>query len=144
MWRRRGSEEGEAGRRVQEVRTQTPRSGFTDGRTDGRFVENQAPECGVRFHAQISSSTVGPRKSPRNVEVSRVVGKRARRFRQNVFFVRVCVIGWLVASPANGLAGQTDNRFFLIVLLVLFIFCILVRRATSFSFLNLSFFWETR
>jgi hypothetical protein len=30
LWRRRGSEEGEAGRRVQEVQTQTPRSGFTD------------------------------------------------------------------------------------------------------------------
>jgi hypothetical protein len=42
---------------------------------DGRFAENQTPECGVRFHARISSSTVGPRKSPRNVQVSRDVDR---------------------------------------------------------------------
>jgi hypothetical protein len=71
---------------------------------DGRFVKNQTPECGVKFHAWISSSTVGPRKSPRNVQVSRdvdrpvtikarvkenffVLAKPARRFRQNVFFL---------------------------------------------------------
>jgi hypothetical protein len=38
---------------------------------DGRFAENQTPECGVRFHARISSSTVGPR----NVQVSRDVDR---------------------------------------------------------------------
>jgi hypothetical protein len=42
---------------------------------DGRFAENQTPECGVKFHARISSSTVGPRKSPRNVQVSRDVNR---------------------------------------------------------------------
>ncbi|KAH0819801.1 hypothetical protein GEV33_002990 [Tenebrio molitor] len=42
---------------------------------DGRFVKNQTPECGVKFHARISSSTVGPRKSPRNVQVSRDVDR---------------------------------------------------------------------
>jgi hypothetical protein len=59
VWRRRGSEEGEAGRRVQEVQTQTPRSGFTDPRRTVREEPN----------ARISSSTV----SPRNVQVSRDV-----------------------------------------------------------------------
>jgi hypothetical protein len=70
---RKGYEEDGAERRVQEVRTQTPRSGFTDPRWKVRG--DQAPECGVRFHARISSSTVGPRKSPKNVEVSRVVDR---------------------------------------------------------------------
>jgi hypothetical protein len=42
---------------------------------DGRFVKNQTPECGVKFHARISSSTVGPRKSPRKVQVSRDVDR---------------------------------------------------------------------
>jgi hypothetical protein len=69
VWRRRAFEEGEAGRRVQEVQTQ--RSGFTDG----RFAENLTPERGVRFHARISSFTVGPRKSARNVQVSREVDR---------------------------------------------------------------------
>jgi hypothetical protein len=104
VWRRRGSEEGEAGRRVQQGRKTKPRRRGADLRIpDGRFAKNQTPECGVKFHARISSSTVGPRKSPRNVKVSRdvdrpvpikakvieknlVFGKPARRFRQNVFF----------------------------------------------------------
>jgi hypothetical protein len=38
---------------------------------DGRFMKNQTPECGVKFHAWISSSTVGPR----NVQVSRDVDR---------------------------------------------------------------------
>jgi hypothetical protein len=42
---------------------------------DGRFVKNQTPECGVKFHARISSSTMGPRKSPRKVQVSRDVDR---------------------------------------------------------------------
>ncbi|KAJ3636455.1 hypothetical protein MTP99_000002 [Tenebrio molitor] len=69
VWRRRESEEGEAGRKVQGVRTQTPRSGFSDPRRKVRGEPNA--ECGVRFHAQISSSTVGPR----NVQVSRHVDR---------------------------------------------------------------------
>jgi hypothetical protein len=44
VWRRRGSEEGEAGRRVQEVQTQTPRSGFADPRRKVR----KEPNTGVR------------------------------------------------------------------------------------------------
>jgi hypothetical protein len=44
VWRRRGSEEGEAGRRIQEVQTQTPRSRFTDPRRKVREV----PNAGVR------------------------------------------------------------------------------------------------
>jgi hypothetical protein len=42
---------------------------------DGRFVENRTPECGVRFHARISSSTMGSRKSPRIVQNSRDVDR---------------------------------------------------------------------
>jgi hypothetical protein len=34
------------------------------------FAENRTPEYGLRFHARISSSTVGPRKSPRDVQIS--------------------------------------------------------------------------
>jgi hypothetical protein len=44
VWRRRGSEEGEAGRRVQEVQIQTPRSEFTDPRQKVR----EKPNPGVR------------------------------------------------------------------------------------------------
>jgi hypothetical protein len=44
LWRRQGSEGGEAGRRVQEVQTQTPRSGLTDPR---RKVRGE-PNAGVR------------------------------------------------------------------------------------------------
>jgi hypothetical protein len=40
VWRRRGSEECEAGRRVQEVQTQTPRSGFGDPRRKVREEPN--------------------------------------------------------------------------------------------------------
>jgi hypothetical protein len=58
--KRRGSEEGEAGRKVQGVQTQTPRSGFADPPRKVRGELNA--ESGVRFHARISSSTVGPRK----------------------------------------------------------------------------------
>jgi hypothetical protein len=43
VWRRRGSEEGEAERRVQEVQTQMPRSGFTDPRRKVR----EEPNAGV-------------------------------------------------------------------------------------------------
>jgi hypothetical protein len=76
VWRRRGSEEGEAGRRVQQGRKTKHRRRGADLRIpDGRFAKNQTPECGVKFHARISSSTVGPRKSPRNVKVSRDVDR---------------------------------------------------------------------
>jgi hypothetical protein len=88
----------------EESRKSKPRLRGADLRIpDGRFVKNQTPECGVKFHARISSSTVGPRKFPRKVQVSRdvdrpvtikarvienflVFAKPARRFRQNVFF----------------------------------------------------------
>ncbi|KAH0818975.1 hypothetical protein GEV33_003816 [Tenebrio molitor] len=57
---------------------------------DGRFVKNQTPECGVKFHARISSSTVGPRKSPRKVQVSRDVDRpvtiKARVIEKNFSF----------------------------------------------------------
>jgi hypothetical protein len=63
----------------EESRKAKPRRRGTDLRIrDGRFAENQTPECGVRFHARISSSTVGPRKSPRNVQVSRDVDRPVR------------------------------------------------------------------
>jgi hypothetical protein len=95
VWRRRGSEEGEAGWRVQEVQTQTPRSGFTDPR---RKVRGE-PNAGVRSQIPRPDFVVhrGPeerlglqrRRPPRDdQDQSRflVFGKRARRFRQNVSF----------------------------------------------------------
>jgi hypothetical protein len=44
VWRRRGSEEGGAGGRIQEVQTQTPRSEFADPRRKVR----EEPNAGVR------------------------------------------------------------------------------------------------
>ncbi|KAJ3623498.1 hypothetical protein MTP99_019720 [Tenebrio molitor] len=69
VWRRRGSEEGEAGRRVQEVRTQTPRSGFTDLRPKVRGesnagVRSQIPRpdfVGHRGHEEVPEE---PSRSP--------------------------------------------------------------------------------
>jgi hypothetical protein len=53
----------------EESRKSKPRRRGADLRiTDGRFVKNQTPECGIKYHAWISSSTVGQRKSPRNVQ----------------------------------------------------------------------------
>jgi hypothetical protein len=49
----------------EESRKSKPRRRGADLRIpDGRFVKNQTPECGAKFHAWISSSTVDPRKSP--------------------------------------------------------------------------------
>jgi hypothetical protein len=76
---RKGCEDVEGPKRVrleEESRKAKPRRRRADLRIpDGRFVKNQTPECGVKFHARISSSTVGPRKSPRNVQVSRDVDR---------------------------------------------------------------------
>ncbi|KAH0814246.1 hypothetical protein GEV33_008545 [Tenebrio molitor] len=56
----------------EESRKSKPRRRGADLRIpDGRFVKNQTPECGVKFHAWISLSTVGPRK----VQVSRDVDR---------------------------------------------------------------------
>jgi hypothetical protein len=73
----RGDVEGPKRVRLEEEsRESKPRRRGADLRIpDGRFAENQTPECGVRFHARISSSTVSPRKSPRNVQVSRDVDR---------------------------------------------------------------------
>jgi hypothetical protein len=66
---RKGCGDVEGPKRVrleEESRKSKPRRRGADLRiTDGRFVKNQTLECGVKFHAWISSSTVGPRKSPR-------------------------------------------------------------------------------
>jgi hypothetical protein len=145
VWRRRGSEEGEAGRRVQEVQTQS--QGADLRIPDGRFAENQTPECGVKFHARISSSTVGPRKSRRNVQICRDVDRpvtiKARviewifSFReastsfQNVFFVRVWVGDLACKRPVR---PTTDffNRSFSIYILG-------PRPLRDFFYLNFSF-----
>jgi hypothetical protein len=73
VWRRRGSEEGEAGRRVQEVQTQTPRSGFTDPR---RKVRGE-PNAGVRSQIPRLDFVVyrGPEEVPEKVQVSRDVDR---------------------------------------------------------------------
>jgi hypothetical protein len=73
VWRRRGSEEGEAGRRVQEVQTQTPRSGFTDPRRKVR----EEPNAGVRSQIPRLDFVVyrGPEEVPEKVQVSRDVDR---------------------------------------------------------------------
>jgi hypothetical protein len=150
-----GDVEGSKSVRLEEEsRKSKPRRRGADlGIPDGRFVKNQTSKCGVKFHAWISSSTVGPRKSPRKVQVSRDVDRpvtiKARvienffSFREasasfqaeRFFFVRIRVIGVLVTSPANSFFFCKSSCLF-----YSFIFCVLVRRATSFSILNLAFF----
>ncbi|KAH0818146.1 hypothetical protein GEV33_004645 [Tenebrio molitor] len=73
VWRRRGSEEGEAGRRVQEVQTQTPRSGFTDP----RWKVREKPNAGVRSQIPRLDFVVyrGPEEVPEKVPVSRDVDR---------------------------------------------------------------------
>jgi hypothetical protein len=62
VWRRRGFEEGEAGRRVQEVQTQTLRSGLADPRRKVR----EEPNAGVRSQIRRPDFVVhrGPEESP--------------------------------------------------------------------------------
>jgi hypothetical protein len=62
VWKRRGSEEGEAGRRIQEVQTQTPGSGFTDPR---RKVRGE-PDAGERSQIPRPDFVVhrGPEERP--------------------------------------------------------------------------------
>jgi hypothetical protein len=72
----------------EESRKSKPRRRGVDLRIpDGRFVKNQTPECGVKFHARISSSTV----CPRNVQVSRDVDRPVTikaRVIENIFCFR--------------------------------------------------------
>jgi hypothetical protein len=101
---RKGCEDVEGPKRVrleEESRKAKPRRRRADLRIpDGRFVKNQTPECGVKFHARISSPIVGPRKVQVSRDVDRPVTIKARviekifsfreagrRFRQNVFFL---------------------------------------------------------
>jgi hypothetical protein len=91
---RKGCGDVEGPKRVrleEESRKSNPRRREADlWIADGRFVKNQTPECGDKFHARISSSTVGPRKSPRNVQVSRDVDRpvtiKARVIEKNFSF----------------------------------------------------------
>ncbi|KAH0814131.1 hypothetical protein GEV33_008660 [Tenebrio molitor] len=60
----KGCGDVEGPKRVRLEEESKPRRRGADlGIPDGRFVKNQTPECGVKFHAWISSFTVGPRKS---------------------------------------------------------------------------------
>jgi hypothetical protein len=72
---RKGCADVEGPKRVRlegESRKSKPRLQGADLRIpDGRFAKNQTLECGVRFLARISSSTVGSR----NVQVSRDVDR---------------------------------------------------------------------
>ncbi|KAH0815101.1 hypothetical protein GEV33_007690 [Tenebrio molitor] len=68
VWRRRGSEEGEAGRRVQEVRTQTPRSGFTDLRPKVRRSAESNSTPGFRRPAWARGSPRGTIQVSRDVD----------------------------------------------------------------------------
>jgi hypothetical protein len=138
----------------EESRKSKPRRRGADLRIpDGRFVKNQTPECGVKFHAQISSSTVGPRNVQVPRDVDRPVTIKARVIEKNFSFreasasfqaERFFLFGFELSNMQT--AGQSDNSFFCksSCLFYFFIFCVLVRRATSFSFRILLFFWETR
>jgi hypothetical protein len=75
--RHRGSEEGEAGRRVQEVQTQTPRSGSTDPR---RKVRGE-PNAGVR--SQIPRPDFVVHRGPKEVPEERPDLQRRRPPRDN-------------------------------------------------------------
>ncbi|KAH0817062.1 hypothetical protein GEV33_005729 [Tenebrio molitor] len=101
---RKGCEDVEGPKRVrleEESRKAKPRRRRADLRIpDGRFVKNQTPECGVKFHARISSPIVGPRKVQVSRDVDRPVTIKARA--ERFFFVRIRVIDLLVTSPANG------------------------------------------
>ncbi|KAJ3623563.1 hypothetical protein MTP99_019782 [Tenebrio molitor] len=72
---------------------------------EGRFVKNQTPECGVKFHARISSSIVGPRKSPRKGQVSRdidcPVTIKARAI-ENIFGFREASASFQAELGADG------------------------------------------
>jgi hypothetical protein len=77
VWRRRGSEEVEAGRRVQEVQTQTPRSGFTNPR---RKVRGE-PNAGVR--RQIPRPDFVVQRGPEEVPKKRPGLQRRRPLRDD-------------------------------------------------------------
>jgi hypothetical protein len=138
---RKGCGDVEGPKRVrleEESRKAKPRRRGADLRIpDGRFAENRTPECGVKFHAWISSSTVGPRKSPRKVQVSRdvdrpvtikatviekkiVFAKPARRFRR-VYGVSpqpfrrgrfAAAVSPPVVSPLGQFAAAVSPRLF--------------------------------
>jgi hypothetical protein len=138
VWRRRGFEEGEAGRRVQEVQTQSPRSGFTDPR---RKVRGD-PNAGVRSQIPRPEFVVhrGPEEVPQDrPDLQRSFQEASASFQAERFF--------LFGSAAD-LACKRQVKpitvFFVIVLILFLIFWVSVRRMTSFSFRILLFFWETR
>jgi hypothetical protein len=138
---RKGCGDVEGPKRVrleEKSRKSKPRRRGADLRIpDGRFAKNQTPECGVKFHARISSSTVGPRKFPRNVQVSRDVDRpvtiKARVIEKNFSFreasasfqaERFFLFG-LSYRSAGDLACERPVRLitvFLVRVLVYFIF----------------------
>jgi hypothetical protein len=125
---------------------------------DERFVKNQTPECGVKFHARISSSTVGQRKSLRNVQVSRDVDRPVTikaRVIEKIFSFREASASFqaerfFLFGLSYPSAGDLACKRPVMPITVFFcknsclfdfiIFCVFVRRATSFSILNLAFF----
>jgi hypothetical protein len=156
--RRRGSEEGEAGGRIQEVQTQTPRSEFADPRRKVR----EEPNAGVR--SQIPRPDFVVHRGPEEVPEERPGLQRRRPprddqgqgDRKNFFSFREASASFqaerfflfgLSDRSAGDLACKRPVRpitvFFFCKSSCLFyfiIFCVLVRRATSFSILNLAFF----
>jgi hypothetical protein len=87
---RKGCGDVEGPKRVrleEESRKSKPRRREADLRIpDGRFAENQTPERGIKFHARISSSTVGPRKVQVSRDVDRPVTIKARVIEKNFTF----------------------------------------------------------
>jgi hypothetical protein len=73
----------------EESRKSKPRRRGADLRIpDGRFVKNQTPECGVKFHAWISLSTVGPRKVQVSRDVDRPVTIKATVIEKKIVFAK--------------------------------------------------------
>jgi hypothetical protein len=122
---------------------------------DEKFVKNQTPEYGVKFHARISSSTVGPRNVQVSRDVDRPVTIKARVI-ENIFSFREASASFqaerfflfrLRYRSAGDLACKRPVRPITVFfcksscLFYFIIFCVLVRRATSFSILNLAFFF---
>jgi hypothetical protein len=116
-------------------------------------VKNQTPECGVKFHARISSSTVGPRKVQVSRDVDRPVTIKARVIEKNFTFREASASFQAERffcsdssyQSAGDLACKRPVREITVFfcksscLFYFFIFCVLVRRATSFSVLNFFF-----
>jgi hypothetical protein len=104
VWRHRGSEESEAGRRVQEVQIQTPRSGFADP----RWKVRREPNAGVR--SQIPRPDVVVHRGPEEVPEERPGLQRRRPPRDVIDKFLVFFCSGLSYRSAGDLACKPTVR----------------------------------